>query len=122
MPIDVTVIQKSLIQKTLPLNIILGDELKYGSFDGFRLDPDELGEVGFIAYNPEHIGRGISIEWKEQEKEKSITACTHPYNPNEIRDFFAGIERICNCWKCELEVDGEKQSSKEFFCPTSRVH
>lgn len=115
MSIDVTITQKSLIKKTLPLHIILGDELQYGAFDGFRLEPDVIGEGGLIAYNPEHIGRGISIEWKEQDKEKVVLRSLTPTNPDEIRDFFSVIERICNYWKCELEVDGEKQSTKEFF-------
>lgn len=114
MSIDIVITQKALIKKTLPLSIILGDELKYGAFDGFRLDPDVIGEGGFIAYNPEHIGRGISIEWTEQEKEKITLRSLTPTNPDEIRDFFAVIDRICNYWKCELEVDGEKQSAKEF--------
>ena len=115
MSIDVTITQKSLIKKTLPLNIILGDELKYGAFDGMRLDPDVIGEGGFIAYNPKHIGRGFSIKWNEQEKEKIELRALTPANPDEIRDFFALVERICSYWKCELEVDGEKLSIREFL-------
>ena len=70
MSIDITITQKGLLKKALPLPVILGKDLQYGALEGERLEPGKLGEADLIAYLPEAIGRGIQIFWREGEKMK----------------------------------------------------
>ena len=63
MAIDVLIKQKLFGNKTVPLEVILGDSLHYGNFENDRLNIGELGETEFLAYNPRRIGRGFSVIW-----------------------------------------------------------
>ena len=71
MAIDILIKQKWFGNKTMPLEVILGDDLHYGNFINDQLTVGELGESEFIASNPECIGRGFSVTWNPTEK-KSI--------------------------------------------------
>ena len=62
MSIDITITQKGLLKKALPLPVILGKDLQYGALEGERLEPGKLGEADLIAYLPEAIGRGLGTQ------------------------------------------------------------
>lgn len=115
MSIDIVIKQKGIIKKKLPLSVIIGKQLHYGEFDGMRLNPGKLGDREFIAYNPEHIGRGLSIIWNPKERNSIVLRSLTPTNPQEIEDFFNVIKRITDYWKCNIEVDGNVERSKEFL-------
>ena len=62
MSLIATVIQRGLVKKTLPLSVILGDTLRYGSLDDcFRLKRDRIESNCFVVYQPEEIGRGFLV-------------------------------------------------------------
>lgn len=115
MSIDITLRQTAAKKKALPLEVILGEELVYGAFDGLRTNPGELGARDFIAWHPEHIGRGFSVEWKEGEKRRVDLRLPLPSTNEEIKDFFDCVERIASFWNCGVEEDGEKAELSVFL-------
>ena len=52
MSIDVCIKQKGLFKKTIPLDVIVGDELAFGINDGMRMVGDDLSVAAF------HCSRG----------------------------------------------------------------
>lgn len=115
MSIDVVITQKGLFKKALPLQVILGSELSYGSYDfGFRLNIEQRDEFELIAYLPDHIGRGFSVIWNPKEKNRVVLRALTPTCEEELRAFYRCIGRITNYWKSSLEVDGNPVSTAQF--------
>lgn len=115
MSIDVVITQKGLFKKTLPLQIILGSELSYGSYDfGFRLNVEQRDEFELIAYLPNHIGRGFSIIWNPKEKHRIVLRALTPTCEEELRAFYRCIGRITDYWKSNTEVDGNPVNITQF--------
>ena len=112
MSLDLTILQKGIIKKTLPLSVILGDRLHYGSFDeSRRLRKKQMGGQGwFVAYLPQSIGRGIRIGWTEGEKEKITLRLLYPTAQSELQELAAIVDRVLCHWRGELLMDGEKTS------------
>lgn len=115
MSIDVCITQKGLFKKGIPLEMLLGDELSYGNFDGLCLECGKLGETEFLAYHPGHIGRGFSVEWNVNETKAINLRLLTPTSKEELRDFYQCVARISSYWKCSIEVDGEPTTQKEFL-------
>ncbi len=42
MSMDVVITQKGFMKKVLPLSIVIGDNLHYGTYDGMRINPDVI--------------------------------------------------------------------------------
>ena len=80
MSIDVCIKQKGLFKKTIPLDVIVGDELAFGINDGMRMVGDDQ-EGNMIFYNPNSIGRGFHISWDEEEK-------------NELKEYLKDIDPL----------------------------
>ena len=115
MAIDVLIKQKLFSSKTMPLEVILGDNLHYGNFVNDKLNESELGESEFIAYNPLCIGRGFSVIWNPSEKKSIALRLPQPSTTQEIRDFYAAIERMVKYWDAKLVVDGNKLRLDSFM-------
>ncbi len=115
MAIDVLIKQKLFGSKTMPLEVILGEDLYYGTFVNDRLDVGELGETEFVAFNPESIGRGFSVIWNPTEKKTIALRLPQPSTPQEIKDFYAAIERMVTYWDGKLIVDGSRVSLNDFL-------
>lgn len=110
MSIDVTIRQKGLFQKRLPLEVILGETLQYGSFEnGLSLAPDRLGKGFFIAYEPAQPARGITVGWRPGVIREVTLRLLNPTTDREIRCFFDSIGRIVQFWHCDVLIEGEKQ-------------
>ena len=108
MAIDVIIKQKLFGSKTMPLEVILGDNLHYGNFVNDKLNEGELGESEFIAYNPQSIGRGFSVIWNPLEKKTITLRLPQPSTTQELKDFYAAIERMVKHWDAKLIVDGNR--------------
>ena len=107
MGVDVTITQKGLFKKNLPLEILLGGKLKYGRFDGLRLIEGELGEEGFVAYLPDRLARGIGIDWNAQKKDSVYLRLPFPSTLEETDALYDLIQRIKGYWtNCKVEIDG----------------
>ncbi|MBQ4324121.1 MAG: DUF4299 family protein [Clostridia bacterium] len=115
MGLDVTIRQKGFRKKTMPLDVILGSELHYGDFFCDHIIKDQLGDFEFIAYHPEHIGRGFSVAWNPAEKKRIDLRLPFPTTPAEFSDFFETVRRISTYWNSTLEVDGNKVALAEFL-------
>lgn len=114
MSMDVTVRQKGFFKKDLPLEVILGNRLSYGTSDGLRLEPGVIKGNEFIAYNSAHIGRGFSVIYDKANPNEIVLRLLHPTSNEELHDFYQCVGRIVNHWKCELEVDGETAAPPDF--------
>ena len=115
MSLDVCITQKGLFKKGIPLEVILGNELSYGNFDGLCLECGQLGETEFLAYHPAHIGRGFSIQWNVNETKSVTLRLLTPTSKEELRDFYQCVARISSYWKCSMEVDGAPTTQKAFL-------
>lgn len=115
MAIDVLIKQKLLSSKTMPLEEILGENLHYGNYERDQLNVGELGETEFIAYNPESIGRGFSVVWNPKEKKKISLRLPQPSTIQDLKDFYAAIERIVKYWNGTLIVDGSRVNLPDFL-------
>lgn len=115
MSVDLVIRQKSFIKKALPLEVILGNELSYGVMEtGCRLKSGVLDESEFIVYMPQHIGRGISVEWKKGEKQQVALRMLSPTCLEEVDALYRMVQRIANYWNCNIEMDGNGMNVKEF--------
>ena len=110
----ITIKQKGFSKKTLPLEVILGEKLKYGAFSGDCLQKGVLGESEFIAYDPEHIGRGFSVTWTPKEKKKIEFRLLIPSTPEELRDVFDAAERVASYWNASIVADDTKMKLPAF--------
>ena len=115
MSIDVLIKQRLFGNKTMPLQVILGEHLHYGNFVKDQLNVGELGETEFIAYNPKSIGRGFSVVWNPKEKKTIALRLPQPSTTQELKDFYDAIERMVNHWHGNLVVDGNRVSLLDFL-------
>lgn len=115
MSIDVLIKQRLFGNKTMPLQVILGEHLHYGNFVKDQLNVGELGETEFIAYNPKSIGRGFSVVWNPKEKKAIALRLPQPSTTQELKDFYDAIERMVNHWHGNLVVDGSRVSLPDFL-------
>lgn len=106
MAIDVLIKQGSSVNKTIPLEVILGDNLYYGNFVNDQLNVGELGDQEFIAYNPNSIGRGFSVVWNPDEKQSIALRLLQPTTTQELNDFYSAIKRIADYWEGQVIFDG----------------
>lgn len=113
MSIDIRITQKGLFKKALPLNVITGSDLHYGTSDGMKLKENDLSSNEIILYHPEHISRGFSIDWTPEKKDYVDLRALSPDSREGLEDFFAVIQRIAGYWKCEIEMDGNTVSVSE---------
>ena len=124
MSIDIVIRQKGLFKKTLPLSVILGDNLACGVYEaGYRLDPGEWksedGEI--VVYDPHHKGRGFSVIWTPTQKKGVTLRALHPTSTYELKAFYATVARITDYWNCSLEVDGNPMTPAEFQAGLSNM-
>lgn len=115
MSIHITVEQKLFGSQTMPLEIILGDQLHYGHFAVDQLNDGELGETEFVAYHPDHIGRGFSVIWNPQERKRIDLRLPQPTTAEELRDFYTAVDRMVKHWDAKLTVDGSRVRPADFL-------
>lgn len=115
MSIDITIKQKLFGGKTMPLEVILGDNLSYGFWENDQLTESKLGETEFIAYDPTAIGRGFSVVWNPQEKKHISLRLPQPSTTKELRTFYDCVARMVNYWGGSLTVDGNRLKLDAFL-------
>ena len=115
MSIEVTVRQKCFGKTAMPLEVILGDQLHYGNYSYECLKVGERSETEFIAYHPEHIGRGFSVVWNPNERKTVELRLPQPSALQELHDFYAAVKRIADYWGGRLTIDGKRMHIDEFM-------
>lgn len=113
MAVNVQINQKGLLKKNLPIEIILGDDLACGYYDEVMiLVLNEIEDDNFVIYNPDHIGRGISVDYNKNYINLNLPS---PAPVNEIKDLFEVVKRIVNYWNSEIVFDDKAMSLEEFL-------
>lgn len=115
MSIEITVKQKLFGSKTMPLDVILGENLSCGYWENDQLTEGKLGETEFIAYDPSFIGRGFSVIWNSQEKKSISLRLPQPTTTAELRSFYDCVARMANYWGGALIVDGNRMKPDAFL-------
>lgn len=115
MSIDITIRQKLFGRRSMPLDVILGDQLHYGNFENDQLTVGELGEGEFVAYDPEHIGRGFSVIWNPNETRAVHLRLPHPSTKAELQVFYDTVARMVRHWDGKLTVDGSRIRLGDFL-------
>ena len=115
MSIEITIKQKLFGSKTMPLEVILGDDLRYGYWENDQLTEDKLGETEFIAYDPNAIARGFSVIWNPDEKKAVTVRLPQPSTTRELRSFYDAVERMAVYWGGALIVDGTRTKLSAFL-------
>lgn len=111
MSVDITIKQKGENKKILPLEVILGQDLRFGALDvNFCLHEDQRAESEILVFNPKQIARGFSVLWKPEEKEQVELRLLTPTSVDEVRDFFHTVRRITDYWDCVVLLDGDPES------------
>ena len=90
---SVTIKAKKFLFRRIPkLNlekILKNCKLSVGSYNDFYiLEEDNTYDDMMTVYNPEKIGRGICLDFKEIGNGELTLACIVPATPTEIDDFF----------------------------------
>ncbi len=114
MSIDIVIRQKGLFKKALPLSVILGDHLVGGTYDQFYcLQEGHVSPGGeMMVYDPAHKARGFTVSWSR----RSVTLrALNPTTAEELRAYYAVVERIMTYWNATLEVDGFKNVPLQTF-------
>ena len=116
MAIDVTIKAGLFHWVPLPFEVIIGDVLHYGNTENYVQTMDgEVGEKEFIAYLPDHIGRGFQVIWHEGESRRVVLRQPLPCCEPELREFYQTVKRIAEFWKGSLIVDGKATTLKAFL-------
>lgn len=116
MAIDVIIKAGLFHKKPLPFEVIIGDELFYGNTEDYVQTMDgQVGKREFIAFLPEHIGRGFQVIWHEGESRRVVLRQTLPCCEPELREFYETVKRIAEFWKGHLTVDGKPTTLKAFL-------
>ncbi len=115
MAIDVIIKAGMFRRVPLPFDVIIGDKLHYGNAEDYVQTMDgQVGKREFIAYLPEHIGRGFLVIWHEGESRRVVLRQTLPCCEPELREFYETVKRIAEFWKGRLIVDGRPTTLKAF--------
>ncbi len=114
MSLDITIKQKFPYLKTVPFELIVGDELQYGSFENMSLKLGIIGEGEIVLFHPKHIGRGFSVVWNENEKKQIDIRLPSPSTRFELADVYRCVERIAGYWNCQITVNGQEMNKEQF--------
>lgn len=102
MAIEIVIKNKSSKKELPPISVLTNGIFKYGSFDGVRLNMEERGPDGSITmFNPERIGRGISVDFGDNEIRLLLPL---PTSSDETNDFYKLVASVADFWNGEVEA------------------
>lgn len=114
MSINVVVKQKLFGSKTMPLEVILGEELTFGSYSNEGLEVKKITGSEIVVFDLKNMARGFTVIWNLKEKKQIALSLPLPSTKKEITDFCLAVRRIAEYWNGKIEVDGVKMSLEEF--------
>lgn len=106
MAIDIRIKQPFFSNKTMPLDVILGDRLAFGNYINDRLQIGVRGETEILVYDPACIGRGFSVIWHPAERKQIDLRLPVPSTTAEVTTLFATAERMARHWLSHPILDG----------------
>ncbi len=110
MSINLTITQKGRRKRTLPLEVLTGSSLAYGTQGDFRFLPGHSDDGTVVLYDPKAIARGIYVYWTKDEKNEVRLRLNQPTSPQEFDALFYLVLRICTHWDCSITYRGEELS------------
>lgn len=115
MAIDIEIKQNGLIKKELRIEDITAGKYKYGVMDeSWRLDEGNVQAGTIVFYDPEHIGRGVEIDWEPGIKDSIHLRLPVPATCYDIDLCFDIVQNICGVWKTRTFYhNGEKVYEKD---------
>jgi len=116
MSVDIVIRQRGFFGRPLPLDVIIGDRLLFGSMDAdmrIRVGGMDGGEL--IIYDPSHVGRGFSVCWRMGERKIVSLRMLTPTTSGEIRSFCETAARIARYWHGSVEWNGKRLSPEAFL-------
>ena len=127
MPSQVIIRNRSGYRKPLDIYTLVQDDLAYGIHDSsWRLKEGELAEGKVVIYNPEHIGRGIEVNWSDfLNREVSLTLPL-PCTIHDMDVLYRVTSRIMAYWDAESfmppspSFEAERSVRAAFHSPPSR--
>lgn len=110
MSVDVIVKPKSLLKKKLTLKDILMNCFEYGRYDQNNiLIPQEKDDKQILLYHPDHIARGILVDWNEKETYSIHFSILLPTTAEEIDDFYNLVIHVCSLWKTHVFIQDDEE-------------
>ncbi len=111
----ITLQRRSAEKRAMPLEVILGDTLRYGSYEEDAFHPGKMDEKGFVAYLPEALGRGFRVIWTPKETEVLQIRILTPTSEAELNALYDALARMLPFWEARLLIGGEETDGSAFL-------
>lgn len=110
MAIDIEIKQNGFMKRELRIEDITAGKYKYGVMDEcWRLDEGSIQGESIIFYNPEHIGRGVEIDWKPGIKDSIHLHLPVPATCYDIDLCFDIVQNVCKTWNTRTFYHNEEK-------------
>ena len=102
MPSQVVIRNRSGYRKPLDIYTLVQNDLAYGVHDSsWRLKEGELAEGRVVIYNPEHIGRGIEVQWSDFLNRDVRLSLPLPCTIHDMDVLYRVTSRIMAYWDAD---------------------
>ncbi len=102
MPSQVVIRNRSGYRKPLDIYTLVQDDLAFGVHDSsWRLKEGELADGRVVIYNPEHIGRGIEVQWNDFLNRDVRLSLPLPCTIHDMDVLYRVTSRIMAYWDVE---------------------
>lgn len=97
---QITIRSTAGVRRTLPFEVLSEYDLGYGIHDAYgRLQEDEIKNGPVVLYNPEHIGRGIEVNWNDNIRDEIHLSLPLPCTIHDIDVLYRVTARIMEYWQ-----------------------
>ncbi|MBR0213587.1 MAG: DUF4299 family protein [Solobacterium sp.] len=104
--VDVELRQIRPLARFLPDELFLLPGMGHGRLYHEQLIPNETSSHGFVAYLPEHLGRGIRVRRKQDNPRSVFLNLALPASREEIAAVFAMTRQVCAQRMCRIFLGG----------------
>lgn len=102
MATEVIVRNRGYNRNPLPFSVLVENDLAYGVHDSaWRLQDLTVEPGRVIIYNPEHIGRGIEVQWDDNIKNEIHLRLPLPCTIHDMDVLYRVTARVMNYWGME---------------------
>lgn len=109
--VDIELRQIRLLPRHLPDELFLLPGMGHGRLYREQLIPGETSKYGFVAYLPEHLGRGIRVRRKPDKPRSVFLNLALPASREEIAAVFAMARQVVEQRMCRIFIGGTEVRS-----------
>ncbi len=109
--LKVQITRRTVLKKLTPIKDMLDEGMQYDTHE------DE-----YIAYHPEHIGRGIRIQWNKNDPDHYGLSLSLPSTDEEIENFRYCIITTARRAVCEVLLNGKPLAPKDMKQVFEQLH